>query len=290
MKRISNKFIDGKTDFSQGSRADRYWSREGLKAEFSKLRKPSIGKLSRVYSEQDVFEMLQNDFGIKGVEFGNWVKNQDRFNHLVATYIALHDINVITKLGVDTGGRKLGICIGSRGYGGQSAAHYSPYYQIININRHSRGYAVAHEYGHHLDYYFGTYYDKSCDDVALSGGRIEATTLNTRPQDLRRKGIKGAMNRVIHAIIFNGKGEYTQYYQALKKEYIDGYWIRRNELFARAFEQYVCYKLKKRKIQNKYLTKTKYDAKDYMDEQLLKKVVPLIDQLLAAIRKSVKVG
>ncbi|HMT36897.1 MAG TPA: hypothetical protein PKC41_13635, partial [Chitinophagaceae bacterium] len=62
------------------------------------------------------------------------------------------------------------------------------------------------------------------------------------------------------------------------------YFVRRNEIFARLFEQYISYKLQKINIYNKFLCVTKYDRRIYMKPDELKKVIPLFDLLLQKIR------
>jgi hypothetical protein len=84
------------------------------------------------------------------------------------------------------------------------------------------------------------------------------------------------------------KKEYSNYVLRIKaavpESYLD-YFLRRNEIFARLFEQYIAHKLKALKIQNVFLTKTKYHAAQYMTVAEMNVVVPLLDKLLVEMRK-----
>lgn len=66
------------------------------------------------------------------------------------------------------------------------------------------------------------------------------------------------------------------------------YWLRRTEIFARIFEQYVQYKLKQNGIENKFLTKLKYEGSVYMKPAELKKIIPKMDYLMLEMRKALK--
>ncbi|BDS10551.1 tyrosine-type recombinase/integrase [Aureispira anguillae] len=72
--------------------------------------------------------------------------------------------------------------------------------------------------------------------------------------------------------------------ELLPDRYLD-YFLSRNEIFARLFEQYISYKLKELKIKNVFLTKTKYHTAQYMLLSEIKTVVLLFDKLLIQMRK-----
>lgn len=104
-------------------------------------------------------EQFISEFGFRGVEFGNWVKQgknaKERQGMLNAAYDALMDlasiINVPPKaLSLDG---SLGLGFGSRGSGAASA-HFEPDTLVINLTKTRGAGTLAHEWFHALDNYF----------------------------------------------------------------------------------------------------------------------------------------
>ena len=63
----------------------------------------------------------------------------------------------------------------------------------------------------------------------------------------------------------------------------NAYWFRRTELFARFFEQYICYLYKQKSITNRLLTKSwVWYTKDivYVAEPDFLKIKPIADKLI----------
>ena len=121
------------------------------------------------------------DLGFRAVEFGNWVGDAERQQHLDMTYNSMRDLaNVlgIDKKDVSLDGR-LALAFGSRGRGGVSAgaAHYELYREVINLTKlHGAG-CLAHEWGHALDDRLGKLVnaprDKFLSDVVSEHPRKE---------------------------------------------------------------------------------------------------------------------
>lgn len=64
------------------------------------------------------------------------------------------------------------------------------------------------------------------------------------------------------------------------------YYIRRNEIFARAFEVYIHYKLHKHNYKNVFLSKVKYASpRNYLSLPEMKKIEKDFDALINAIKK-----
>ena len=102
-------------------------------------------------------EDLVEAFKFRGGEFGNWTNQADRQQALNFAYDAMQDLARI--LGIDPkavslNGR-LGIAFGARGKG-KAAAHYELSKVVINLTRTSGAGALAHEWAHALDHYFGS--------------------------------------------------------------------------------------------------------------------------------------
>lgn len=129
---------------------------------------------------RDVDEQLLLDvFGFRGVEYGNWLPQAERQIVLNHSFDAFMDLAAALKLppkAMSLGG-DLALAFGARGKGGKRAAcaHYEPARNVINLTRLSGAGALAHEWGHALDYFLA----KSCDVSQVHA-------LTTRPEKERR--------------------------------------------------------------------------------------------------------
>ncbi|MGQ5525315.1 hypothetical protein ACUHMQ_18920, partial [Chitinimonas sp. PSY-7] len=90
-------------------------------------------------------ERLEQTFNFRGVNFGNWVSQDERQQHVNAAFDALHDL--ATAMGIPPAaiglGGKLGLAFGAQGNGGRNAAHFVPGVNEINITRTSGAGALA---------------------------------------------------------------------------------------------------------------------------------------------------
>ncbi|HCP2812091.1 TPA: hypothetical protein OC281_005398, partial [Escherichia coli] len=115
-------------------------------------------------------KQFSDAFGFRGVQFGNYVEGPRRQADLNRAYDSLHDLaevlNVPTKA-LSLNGR-LGLAFGARGKG-KAAAHYESGEVAINLTKGNGPGALAHEWFHSLDNYFGRY-DVSNDGKITSGG------------------------------------------------------------------------------------------------------------------------
>lgn len=285
---VNRKIKDSDLAVSTGSRADRYWKDRGFEVLYKNFRTPQLR-----HGSEDPYISISKKYKVRAIEFGNWVSIEMRYNYLIASIIAADDIKKSTGLS-SFGYGVLSLAFGARGTG-SALAHYEPYTDTINITRFSRGEnfassggvgSMAHEYGHFLDYYFGVRAKNKSGSRALSGGHRTVTAFTD--EELKDPGAWGCMSRVLKAIMWN-KDTHSAYFTRVKEFAGDNdYWYRRNELFARAFEQYVQAKLQRKKIANAFLTKQrKYDAmgKVYMKPEEFKKIIPLIDKLMKAMKR-----
>jgi hypothetical protein len=295
MKRSSNKITDTGNDISVGGRADRYWMINGF--HYQNLRSPKFAfSPGTLRKHSNLKEYLTVEFKLKGLEFGNWTTIEHRENYVLSAIMALHDMATVTGLGNNLGFNKLGLSFGARGKGGAALAHFEPLYWVINLTRHERGGewgfsggigSLAHEYGHFLDYYFGTFYNKENAQRSLTGGRVVGYY---EPMLVKKKGgMVDLTNQILETIVWEHMESetYTAYYKKLQHKLspvTQEYWFRRNELFARSFEQYISFKLAKKGIKNAFLSKFKYESFTYLDAALLKKVIPLFDKLLKQLK------
>ena len=298
----SLKISDSDRDISKGSRADTHWRQSFIEPYYKKLR-PGID-LPELVKRDDKLDYIVRKYQIKAIGFGNWVTIEDRHNYVNSLVIALYDMNKVfqfpaNNLGMDN---TLAVTFGARGMGG-ALAHFEPNTNIINITRYDRGpedkiirflgtggiHSFAHEYGHFLDYFAGSYLDKDAVQYALTGGRSIAT---------RRLDVKGPLRKTVEDILQgliwkDYLKTYTPFYKRLSDfvDKMDGYgdyFIRRNEMFARAFEVFISYELGEKGITNYFLAKSKYTAFVYPKVSELKPLIPLFRQFIAGIREKIK--
>jgi len=99
-------------------------------------------------------ERLMNTFGLRGVNFGNWVNQEERRFFLNNAYVSLMDLSRIIGLEPqDMGlGKMLGIAFGAQG-SGSAAAHFIAGANEINMTKTKGVGALAHEWGHAMDHY-----------------------------------------------------------------------------------------------------------------------------------------
>lgn len=98
---------------------------------------------------------LVDTFGLRAIEYGEWVSQKERQDMLNLSFDSLYDM--AEAMGVPTRfmgfGGDLGLALGSRGRGGTAAAHYEPDYQVINLTKTMGAGTLAHEWSHALDHW-----------------------------------------------------------------------------------------------------------------------------------------
>ncbi|MES2347020.1 MAG: PLxRFG domain-containing protein [Pseudomonadota bacterium] len=133
--------------------------RAAVKAEPTRPQLASVERTGAPTRNGDVApEQFRDQYGFKGVEFGNWTNQADRQASLNHAFDALHDlartIGIPDKaLSLDGG---LSMAFGSRGRGGKGAgvAHFEADRQAINLTKMEGAGSTAHEWGHAFDNYF----------------------------------------------------------------------------------------------------------------------------------------
>ncbi|EOQ0387837.1 LPD38 domain-containing protein [Escherichia coli] len=205
-------------------------------------------------------EQFSDAFGFRGVQFGNYVEGPRRQADLNRAYDSLHDLadvlNVPTKA-LSLNGR-LGLAFGARGKG-KAAAHYEPGEVAINLTKGNGPGALAHEWFHSLDNYFGRY-DVSTDGKITSGGdyMTEAQRARRVFKDGRyvdaeypvRQEVYDAFKGVIQAIKNSDMPRRSALLDEVRSK---PYWSTDVEMAARAFERYVQDKARMAGVENDYL-------------------------------------
>lgn len=121
--------------------------------DFSNMR---VGLPRRKNNQNINAQALVDTFGFRGINFGNWTKQQERQEFLNLTYDSLLDMSEILGIPPRAIGLegKLGLAFGAQGRSG-AAGHFIPEYNEINLTRKNGAGSLAHEWWHALDYYFG---------------------------------------------------------------------------------------------------------------------------------------
>ncbi|EOU2725008.1 LPD38 domain-containing protein [Escherichia coli] len=205
-------------------------------------------------------EQFSDAFGFRGVQFGNYVESPRRQADFNRAYDSLHDLadvlNVPTKA-LSLNGR-LGLAFGARGKG-KAAAHYEPGEVAINLTKGNGPGALAHEWFHSLDNYFGRY-DVSTDGKITSGGdyMTEAQRAGRVFKDGRYVDAEYPVRQEVYDA-FKGVMKAINSSDMLRRsERLDGvrskpYWSTDVEMAARAFERYVQDKARMAGVENDYL-------------------------------------
>ena len=164
-----------------------------------------LGPMRRPDDADVTSEMLIAEFGLRGVNFGNWMKTAaartEAQLHLNHCYDAMHDLAEI--LGVPPRalglGGMLGIAIGAQGSGGSAAAHFVPGLNEINITRKTGASCLGHEYGHALDHYLGVQQGHATkDEPFLSEHAVTARGAQGTPSAT----VSHAMGRTVGAMVY----------------------------------------------------------------------------------------
>ncbi len=296
----SSKIVDTSTNVSLGSRADAFWKSEGF-ADYLSYVRPKFSLPKSLQANSSV-EIIQNRFSIRDLNFGNWVTNEDRYNYVNSLIVCCYDLNKVVGFNYNIGFGYLAVAFGARGKG-RAAAHYEPWWKIINITRYEDDSsstkmarfiatggmgAFAHEYGHYLDYFAGEFLDKSNAYFAVTGGRI------TTKDRLNVGGeIRKTADDILEAIIWREPNKtLSNYYKRLfelvgRLDDMGEYYLRRNEMFARWFEAWVSWELQRQGITNRLLAQGKYDERIYPTDKELEKVAPLFRRFCKQIKDKI---
>lgn len=147
---------------------------ENIKDEFTKTKEDienngislkTLDNIERKGEQYRKTDITSNEFIKKfelyGVEFGNWVTNGERQNHLNIAYDSLMDLSKALNISLNdiTLNNRLSLSFGSRG-SGQIYAHYEPKYKVINLTRYKGAGSLSHEYAHALDHYLANKFHK----------------------------------------------------------------------------------------------------------------------------------
>jgi Large polyvalent protein-associated domain 1 len=185
-------------------------------------------------------QFLLKNMGLRGIQFGNSVTDQERKHHLAKCAEAFSDLADVTGIPVEaiSINGKLGMAFGARGIA-NALAHYEPVSKVINLSRAGGVGSLAHEWGHFLDNLIsgkGTGF--------ATDGRVADPDLQSTVSALKNAwDTTGFRQQVLAEVRGPNSGMYR-----------DNYWETNIEMFARTFERWVQKKLHDAGRENTYLT------------------------------------
>jgi hypothetical protein len=294
------KIVDSSPSVTIGSKADRYWEDCGISPYFLIVR-PNLDL--PVGMRGNDLNSITERYKINGVGFGNWLTIEDKINYSYSLNLAFYDLNKILRFKYNMGMGILSVTFGARG-SGSALAHFEPWDNMINITRYKKGDdpkeerffysggigSLAHEYGHFLDYFAGAYLSKDNEIYSLTNG-ISVSKQRTN----RGSRLRNIVDDIMELIIWKKPNEVlSNYYSRLLQVIGDpnsekgSYWIRRNELFARAFEVYCSIKLQQMGIKNLLLVKSKYRSDVYLKVGEMEPIIKKFDELFNEMRKLIQ--
>ena len=236
-------------------------------------------------------EYLKNNFGLRGVQHGNSVTDEERAHHqqkAAEAFADLADILGLPEEAISMGG-KLGIAFGARGTAG-TLAHYEPGSKVINLTRTGGVGSLAHEWGHFFDHQLMA--GLRGKDVA--GFRSKLNYIP--PGDEAAKDMGDAFEK-LNGEMWKFKDRMDDDFSKNKRELLisdkkyKDYYRSPEEMFARAFETHVQHKLEEKGRKNTYLAGANKDS-DYIGYKTLwpndaerKALAPGFDAIVAAFNK-----
>lgn len=127
----------------------------------AKIARPDLERLVVQKSYRDDRDISGEDllakFGFRGIEYGNWMSQEERQKSLNLAYdsfCAMTEIYHLPDDAISMNGT-LALGFGSRGKG-KANAHYEPGRRVINLTKPRGAGSLAHEWFHALDHYLGS--------------------------------------------------------------------------------------------------------------------------------------
>lgn len=177
-------------------------------------------------------------YGLRAVQFGNWMDYSDRADHFIALVESLNHLEKI--MGTSNIGwyGRLSIAIGARGRSG-ALAHFEPRMNVINLTKEKGGHSFAHEYGHAIDYIGGEIYSKNPTIYSISNGHMTST----QPSNASTDEVRNLMCIVLDGVRTGARYPELEKFAMERRKY--DYWCNNTEIWARTFAQWVALECRK---------------------------------------------
>ena len=249
----TNKWIDLKGGFTKTKEAREYYQEHEAEL-LELLKKKKETPETRHSANRDRIgadyregmnvtpEKFANEFGFRGVQFGNYVEQKKRVDDINEAYDALLDLANLLDVpsrAISLNG-SLGIAFGARGSGGinPAKAHYEPDEIVINLTKNKGAGSLAHEWWHALDNYF-----------SKKEGGIRGYITERYTSEKVRKDVLEAFKNVAKVVRKNMYDRSSNLDMTRTKDY----WSTTVEMTARAFEAYIIGKAQLKGFTNDYL-------------------------------------
>lgn len=248
----------------------------------------------------DANKFMVERLGLKGVQYGNSVTDEERQHHARMAAEALADLTDILGLDAKTASLNgnLGLAIGARGHG-NALAHYESDSKVINLTRKSGIGSLAHEWGHAFDHHIGrraTGYSKPFGSheyvekkpVLKDGKPYSDETGYMVVDHIHSDPVMVAMSKLKSSWMTSGYRDRLP--KVLKDHGIKNrdYWESPHEIFARSFERYLQNKLQSAGRKNTYLagieTKAYKNGGLWPTDEEVAHMTPHFDALFEAYR------
>ncbi|QUX96610.1 hypothetical protein C0J08_14915 [Marinomonas sp. CT5] len=234
---------------------------------------------------------FMEEFGFRGVEFGNYVEQAKRQSDINNAFDGLHDLSEL--LGIPSKALSLngalGIAFGARGKGGKNtaSAHYEVGNVVINLTKNSGSGSLAHEWWHAMDNYFANQ-GEAQSDFETDGTRHKK--VGDDAEGIRPEVIE-AFRNVMSAIKDTDLESRSSLLDETRSK---KYWSTKVEMSARTFEAYVKSKLEDKSQSNDYLANIrseeswgKLKSKDsypYPKSSEMKGITKAFDQMFQVLK------
>lgn len=221
-------------------------------------------------------DFLMKDQGMRGLQWGNSVTDEEREYHLKALTQSFADLTDILGLPEQMGSfnGRLGLAVGARGKG-TALAHYEPNSKVINLTRANGVGTLAHEWGH--------FFDNIVAEVSGSNRSYTSEIWGSSTDNSVEKAFTSLRGSEAWAEFSREVSEEARKVSPGKREY----WKSGREMFARAFEAHISFKLHERGAKNTYLAAADYESsKLWPSRELSKKLAPHFDEIFKAFRES----
>lgn len=243
---------------------------------------------------------MMDKVGMRGIQFGNSLPDDERAYHLKKSSEAFKDLTDILELPEIMGSfnGKLGLAIGARGKS-RAMAHYEPGTKVINLTRKNGVGSLAHEWGHMFDNVVAKLEESSNQPYLSESSRYDKTVkvIDGRQTMVNAKEVtdypevRSAFSELVTSDTWKEYQErvrnHVRSQPGMKNK--EDYWTSGREMFARAFESHVSNKLNGKGRKNTYLAgeKAQYDSTEiYPSGGQIDALGPMFDKIFAAFKGS----
>ena len=182
-------------------------------------------------------EMYDENFGFRGVQFGNWANQADRREAMDQAFDSFKDLARLTGLPERTMSLdgELGLAFGARG-SGSALAHYEPSEVVINLTKTRGAGSLAHEWWHALD-----------NLLSRRAGVPMGFLTHKNGIDNANSEVAEAFNTLMNAVKGSAYGR--------RSEAKGAYWGQETEMTARLFAEWISEKLHENGEDNGFLAR-----------------------------------